>query len=417
MAKSRIFRASPIKLSADGELPTRIMLMQSGSWPNSVKGNFSISADDLREIKDNFDKGIGFPTDDASTGLAIDFKHEYADEAGAWIKGLELAIDSATGEGKLYANPIEWTDSGEAAVRGGRFKCISPSGYFGTKNGAYMSAWSNPTDLKDKVKNVLDGAGLTNIPFLRGMSPVRASATQDDDIDNDIEYDKVIFVSDSQHNKENPMTIDALRVKDKDQLSADEMKFMTDHKSELSADEMKKFGFENDDQRVNLSTEDKETLDAIKSGKKKLVDSEATVVGKEQLDSLMRTQQDYKEERVKTTLDKHVSRGAIKQDAAKMDGFWAKQLLDATTDEQRKAVEDTLEGLPANEQLAKEIGSGEDAAAGTTAREQLASIAAKKVAEAEAAGKSLLMGDALKLAGRENQDLLQQDLMEMKAGK
>lgn len=408
--EASIFRASPIQLSADGELPSRIMLMQSGNWPNSVKGDFSISVDDLKEIKNNFDSGVGFPTDDASTGLAIDFKHEYADEAAAWIKGLELSVDAATGEAKLFANPIEWTDSGEAAVRGGRFKCVSPSGYFGRK-GTRMSAWSNPTNLTEKVKNVLDGAGLTNIPFLRGMSPVRASAT--DDIDNELEYDKVIFVRDSQKIEEKPtMTIDALRVKEKDQLSTEDMKFITEHKDELSADELKKFGLEADE-RVSLSAEDKETLDAIKSGKKKLVDSEATVVGKDQLDGLMRTTQEYREERVKTTLDKHVARGAIKQDQAKLDGYWGKQLLNAASDDERKEIEVALDALSDNKDLASEVGSGADVAAGTTAREQLSAIAADKVAAAEKDGKTLLFGDALKQAARENQDLQKQDLLEM----
>ena len=130
-----IFRVAPVQLDANGDLPTRVLLFITGDWPDSVKGDFSISLDDLQQMKTNFDAGIGFPTEDASTGLAIDFKHEYLDEAAAWIKGLELEADEATGQGKLYANPVEWTDSGAEAVKNGRFKCISPSGYFGRKAG------------------------------------------------------------------------------------------------------------------------------------------------------------------------------------------------------------------------------------------------------------------------------------------
>ena len=52
------------------------------------------------------------------------------------------------------------------------------------------------------------------------------------------------------------------------------------------------------------------------------------------------------------------------------------------------------------------------AGAGSTAREQLAAIATKKVADAAKDGKTLLYADALKLAARENTDLQKQDTQE-----
>ena len=52
-----------------------------------------------------------------------------------FLKFLELEADEASGQGKLYASPVEWTDAGAEAVKNGRFKCISPSGYFGSKSG------------------------------------------------------------------------------------------------------------------------------------------------------------------------------------------------------------------------------------------------------------------------------------------
>ncbi len=71
-----------------------------------------------------------------------------------------------------------------------------------------------------------------------------------------------------------------------------------------------------------------------------------------------------------------------------------------------------MAGLPSNEQIGQENGSGEDVAAGSTAREQLAAIATKKVADAAKEGKTLLYADALKLAARENTDLQKQDFQE-----
>src|SRR5947209_7793176 len=254
---TRTFRVSPVELDANGDLPSRVLLFITGDWPDSVKGDFSISLDDLKEMKTNFDKGVGFPTEDASTGLAIDFKHEYLDEAAGWIKGLQLEVDGD--KGKLYADPVEWTDAGIEAIKGGRFKCISPSGYFGSKSGK-LSMWANPTNLKEKIANVLDGAGLTNFPFLRGMSPIRAHATADD---LELAYDDVIFVSNGQQQKEQKMSIDDLRVKDVATLTADEKAFMEAHKSDLSADEQAKFGLTATANKADeLSAEDKALLAA-----------------------------------------------------------------------------------------------------------------------------------------------------------
>jgi hypothetical protein len=395
--------ASPIKLDANGELPTRIALFVTGNWPNSIKGNFSVDLEDLKEMKEHFDKGIGFPTADASTGLAIDFMHEFQAEAGAWIKGLELDANEQDQTGTLYASPVEWTDAGEAAVRGGRFKCISPMGSFGKKNGK-LSMWSDFSDLKTKLSNVLEGAGLTNIPFLRGMAPIRAAAVSDN------QKDDVLFVNDEENNKEHRMNLDSLRIKAVEDLTGTEYKFLADNREQLSAEEQTKFSLVVAEkvEGEQLSTEDRATLDAIKAGSKKVVDANTEVIEKTRLDALESTVSEYKEEKAKTVLDKHVARGAIKQDATE---YWTKQLL-SVDGEDRKALETQLEALPSNEMLAKEIGSGEDTNAGSTAREQLHSIANQKIAAAAKEGKELLYSDALKLAARENADLQAQDLKE-----
>ena len=404
MMDSRMFRVSPIQLDGSGELPSRVLLFITGDWPDSVKGDFSISLDDLKQMKANFDAGVGFPTEDASTGLAIDFKHEYLDEAAAWIKGLELEVDGD--KGKLYANPVEWTDAGAEAVRNGRFKCISPSGYFGRKSGK-LSMWANPTNLKEKVANVLDGAGLTNFPFLRGMAPIRASATADD---LELAYDNVIFVSNGQQQKESKMNLDQLRVMEPDSLSAEQRAFMEAHKSDLSADEQVRFGLAAAKSSDGISDEDKALLAAIKSGNKMVVDKGASAVDAERLSALEATAKKYETEKAEGVVALHVKRGAIKQDSA---SFWTKTLLDASS-ENRETLEEQLAALPSNEQIGKENGTSEDVAAGSTAREQLAAIAAKKVADAAKEGKELLYADALKQAARENQDLQQQDYIETK---
>jgi hypothetical protein len=401
-----------IKLDSEGNLPTRIMLMQTGDWKDSVKGDFKIKLQNLKNIKANFDAGIGFPTDDASTGLAIDLKHDYAAEAGAWIKGLELQADEGTGEGKLYANPVEWTALGAKKVQSGEFKCISPSGYFGERNGK-VSMWANPTNLKEKIQDVLDGAGLTNIPFLRGMAPIRAD-NKEDGIDNSASgYDNVIYVVQNQHKKENLMNLDSLRVKERNDLSVPELDFLAESKEKLSATELEKFKIDIVAKKEEeTSEEDKALLDSIKKGDKVVTDKTELSAEQKKIADLEKTALDYKTEKAQAVVDSHVARGAIKQDA---NEFWTKQLLSVEGDD-RTALETQLSGLADNENLKdennKDKGTGEDVNAGSTAREQLDALAKAEVAKASKDGKELLYADALKQVMRDNNDLGEQDRKE-----
>lgn len=211
------------------------------------------------------------------------------------------------------------------------------------------------------------------------------------------------------------MNLDTLRVKDAEDLTGAEYKFVAEHRSELSADEKAKFSLETADaDRTELSAEDKTLLDSIKAGDKKVVDADSNVVDKSTLDRLEKTAQDYREDKVRTVLATHVKRGAIKQDQAKLDGFWGKQLLSAE-DDARKEVEKALDALPSNEDIGKENGTAEDALAGSTARDQLAVIASEKVAKAAEAGKEMLYSDALREAIRENSLLTKQDKIEQGA--
>jgi hypothetical protein len=406
--------ATAITLDANGELPTRFALFVTGNWDNSVKGNFKVTLDDLKQMQSNFQEGIGFPTEDASTGLAIDYKHEYYDEAAAWIKGLELQVDPKDStKGTLFANPVEWTPQGQEAIQSGRFKCVSPMGSFGTKNGK-QQLWANPTNLKERFANVLEGAGLTNIPFLRGMAPIRADKLDE----TNPAYDKVVFVYDLQQKpKEQSMNIDELRIKERTELSVPELDFLVENKEKLSAQEVTKFKLTaaaEEEGHDELSTEDKETLAAIKAGNKKVVDASSEIVEKTRLDALEATANEYRDEKIQTVLDKHIKRGALKQDQT---DFWKGQLLSAADEKARKGLEEALEALPSNELLAKtngtnEIGTGEDVSAGATAREQFDALAKNKVSAAAKEGKELLYADALKQVVRENKDLSQQDLKE-----
>lgn len=412
-----ILSAVNISPDANGNLPTRFPLLSTFDLPKSNRGHFKITLSDLNEIKEKFDAGIFFPSSDMSTGLPIDLDHSPEKfgrtEAAGWIHGLDVVPDpDNVNQGTMFADNVEWTDLGVTAVQNGRYKMVSPSGAFGTLDGKFI-AYPLHTDGSIKLPNVLMRAGLTNSPFQNMMKPVRMDADG-----NNLQNDNanVIYVYDVEQKKESPMNLDTLSVKEPKDLSGEEYHFMAEHKSELSKDVQKKFGLEVEEQAGDqLSVEDRATLDAIKSGSKKVVDASTQTQEQERLSRMEGTVERYRKQEIKDTLDKHVKRGAIKQDQAGEDGFWGKQLLNAKSDDEMQTVKDALEALPGNTQLAQEIGTGEDTKAGSTAREQLDVLARKKVEAATKKGETLLYADALKQVYRENEELRQQDVLDNKA--
>lgn len=98
-------------------------------------------------------------------GLLIDFDHfsldaEKHSEAAGWITDLKFR-DSGNSAG-LYAN-IRWSDIGETAVKGGRYRFLSP-------------VWAK-ADCEDMGNNRLRpvrllNAAVTNDPNLKGILPL-----------------------------------------------------------------------------------------------------------------------------------------------------------------------------------------------------------------------------------------------------
>ncbi|MEM1057925.1 MAG: phage protease [Verrucomicrobiota bacterium] len=97
-------------------------------------------------------------------GLLVDFDHFSHDgskpsEAAGWISALDARPDG------LWAR-VRWSDAGEAAVRGGRYRLVSP-----VWNGAEGVFWT-----EDKATlfrpGRLDRVALTNDPNLTGLVPL-----------------------------------------------------------------------------------------------------------------------------------------------------------------------------------------------------------------------------------------------------
>ncbi len=94
-------------------------------------------------------------------GLRVDYDHfgyneSKPAEAAGWIASVVNRSDGLWGR-------IHWTDEGEAAVRGGRYRFLSP---------AWLHENMELAGLGKARPVRLDSAGLTNTPNLKGMMPV-----------------------------------------------------------------------------------------------------------------------------------------------------------------------------------------------------------------------------------------------------
>jgi hypothetical protein len=393
---ARTFRA--IHAAKDTQkLPTQIEIIKAGEWPDdSNKGFMKITTADLLEFKKNFDEGIGMPGG-AGFGLPIDFSHEEWDKAAGWIK--EVVVEGDTLYGK-----VEWSKSGEESLMNGEFKCISPSFY-----PSCLGSWHDPEDWSETAQNVLVGAGLTNIPFFKGLKPIMASNASGERSGED---KNLIYVSASE--KENNMlTLEEIRAKDADALSEEEKSFLVEHKAELTAEEQTKFGFEvtakggegdddgsgegegsgegdGEDAAAAVTPELAAVQADLKSGKKVLVEAST-------LNRLEKVADQYELEKANQKVEAHVARGAIKADQAKV---WADRIV------KDPSVEALMQDLPNNEALAGEQGSSVKASETGSAIAQVQTKANELVEASE--GKKLDIGSAISQVLANNKELATQ---------
>jgi phage I-like protein len=104
-----------------------------------------------------------------AAGLRLDYDHFSYDtqrpsEAAGWITALEGRVDG------LWAR-VRWTDTGEAAVRNGRYRFLSPAWL---ARDLEEAAGGEGVEAGEKRWRPLrlDSAGLTNNPNLRGLAPL-----------------------------------------------------------------------------------------------------------------------------------------------------------------------------------------------------------------------------------------------------
>ncbi|HMT18563.1 MAG TPA: phage protease [Candidatus Saccharibacteria bacterium] len=393
---SRTFNT--IHASNAEEVPTRIELLRAGSWPaSSNKGPLEITEADLIEMKRNFDAGVGLPGQ-GGTGLPIDFMHEDWAKAAGWITEVEVE------NGVLYAT-VEWSTAGKEALLGKEFKCVSPSFY-----PACLGMWTDPEDASITARNVLVGAGLTNIPFFKDLKPIMASRKNDSEERNVLYVDKKINASEKESTK--MPTLEEVRIKEVDALNEEEKTFLNENKEKLTADERKKFGFE---EAPAPAASDKPAADSAPAPAPTNASNgsgsvDATVkISAARLQELEATADEFRKQQETAFVEAQVKRGAIKSDQQEAI---VKQLIEADA-KTRDILHKTYESVP-DHPVVTASKQGEDGGREVTAYEQINKLATEKIAASVKEGKSLDRGTAVSEVLRENKELATQYEQEKK---
>lgn len=136
---------------AEDRAPDTIQLFRTGTFFHPDYGKFDITPQMLSEMVQNFRANV------RGVDLAIDYAHDAEGEAAAWIKDVFLKEDNQ----QLWAR-VAWTEGGRAKVEGKNFRYISPDFSFKSRDPETLQL-HGPT---------LNGAALTNRPFLKRMAPV-----------------------------------------------------------------------------------------------------------------------------------------------------------------------------------------------------------------------------------------------------
>lgn len=144
MKKTMMTLASPIKR----EPRDRIQLAKPGKFVHKKFGEFELTRDVFESFIDNFHLM-------KEPEIPIDYNHKF-EEAGGWIKGLEVGED-----GMLYGTGVEWTPQAAEQISSGQYKYLSM---------AFSGQGTDPKGVD--IGPMLIAVSLTNIPFLRGLEPV-----------------------------------------------------------------------------------------------------------------------------------------------------------------------------------------------------------------------------------------------------
>lgn len=404
LQKQKIIQRHIVEADASGALPDRIEILRAGTWPaSSNKGPLEITVVDLAEMKANFEAGVGVPGQ-GQTGLPIDFMHEDFAKAAGWMTQLTIEGDV------LYAT-VEWSQAGRDAVLNKEFKCVSPSFY-----PACLGQWTDPENADITARNVLVGAGLTNIPFFKDLKPIMASNNSPSSAE-----DNIIYIA-SEKETRMPTLEDVLN---KDTALDENDKAVlveANNKGELTAEQQEKYGFEvtrqtteskkvESDNKIDAATKQKIEAAAVEAYKKSLESNGQVVVDASRIEKLEASNEEIQKERAGEFVDTHIKRGAIKADARDL---WVDKLVKADKDD-REFLEAALKNMKDDPAMTGKQGGSNGVEVSAT--EEIDKLANEKIEAATKSGQTLSYGDAVEKVLKEKPELEKQRQAEVTEAK
>lgn len=163
----RTFRSSPVILFGDGAEalrlasgdghPNKVQVLREGKFYHRNKEGEVEEIVVTRELMDSMIKN--FSEKVRGIDLAIDFAHESGKEAAAWITN--LFVEDTDAGAQLWAE-VQWTGAGKSKIQEREYRYLS----------ADFTLNHVDNETLQEYGPVLFGAGLTNRPVVKNMSPV-----------------------------------------------------------------------------------------------------------------------------------------------------------------------------------------------------------------------------------------------------
>jgi phage I-like protein len=140
-----------IKFADEVKDISKIQVLRAGKYKYWDDSTLEITTDMLRNMKKNFDSNV------LKIDCAIDYFHNSFAEAAGWIKAIMLENSDT----ELWAE-VEWTEEAKEKILSKEIRYVSAD--------FNMNYKDNETGIEHGV--TLNGAGLTNRPFVKGMNPI-----------------------------------------------------------------------------------------------------------------------------------------------------------------------------------------------------------------------------------------------------
>jgi hypothetical protein len=199
---------------------TRLEILKTGAW-NTVKGKFTLAANDLGQMVENFASDVR--PHSSTHGLPIDEEHSKQAALG-WLKNPTVEANDKGGH-SLFMD-AEWTRAGLAKIKDGTYKFFSPEVHF---------QHDDPEGTLPKLRNVLMGGGVTNRPLFKGLAGIPALTASDGTADPD----NKIYINDKENNT--VPTLADVRAKEVADLTEEDRTILTAGKDQLNEQERQKF--------------------------------------------------------------------------------------------------------------------------------------------------------------------------------